>query len=151
MADPPAAIPARPALLSADFPSLRSLTSLHTIPLPHTITPTPPNSPPRAGPDRNTPRLAGAFNVYREGLEGKVVENPWRVVVGPVGEAAREEWKGDGGKGWVRGKVEGGGGWWGGGYGGGGGGFGGGWGRGGRGVGVGGVEVVGMGLRCVRW
>lgn len=84
-------------------------THLYGIPLAHTITPITPDLHTPAWerlPRPPYPALAGSLNIYTLRAEGaKVVENPYCVVIGPVSAVAREAWKGDNGKGWVKSKL----------------------------------------------
>ncbi|KAG7286266.1 hypothetical protein NEMBOFW57_008574 [Staphylotrichum longicolle] len=91
-------------------PALPALPStLYNIPLAHTITPITPDltlPPQHFRPRPAYPTLAGAYNIHSLAARGAtVVENPWRVLVGPLSPAAREAWKGDAGKGYLRVKL----------------------------------------------
>lgn len=91
-------------------PTLPTLPStLYNIPLAHTITPITPDltlPPQHFRPRPAYPTLAGAYNIHALAARGAtVVENPWRVLVGPLSPAAREAWKGDAGKGYLRVKL----------------------------------------------
>ncbi|KAK3295093.1 uncharacterized protein B0H64DRAFT_375804 [Chaetomium fimeti] len=100
-----------------------TITTLHNIPLPHTITPTPPSkhTPPSAHRTRPPyPTLSAPHhNIYALLAQGRtVVDSPWRVLIGPLGAAARVAWNSDGGKRYLRSKLVSVGGAVGGGYGG---------------------------------
>lgn len=82
---------------------------LYNIPLAHAIRPVTPDfsQPPSARRQRPSyPALAGRLNVYALAAAGvAVVENPYRVLIGPLSASARAAWHGDGGKRYLRSKL----------------------------------------------
>ncbi|KAK4235103.1 hypothetical protein C8A03DRAFT_37063 [Achaetomium macrosporum] len=80
---------------------------LYGIPLAHMVRPiTPDWSRPLHGPRPPYPRLANDLDIYTLHSQGAtIVENPWRVIIGPISASAREDWKEDKGKGYLRFKL----------------------------------------------
>ncbi|KAK4152173.1 hypothetical protein C8A00DRAFT_35142 [Chaetomidium leptoderma] len=87
-------------------------TTLYGIPLAHTIRPITPDftiTPQATRPRPAYPKLSGRYDIYALAAEGKtVVEDPYRVLIGPASASARAAWKGDNGKWYVRNKLNGG-------------------------------------------
>ncbi|KAL2148954.1 hypothetical protein VTH82DRAFT_1640 [Thermothelomyces myriococcoides] len=87
-------------------------TTLYGIPCPPAVRPLTPDlstSPrTRRGPRPAYPALGGGpLDAYALRARGaRVVENPWRVLVGPLSAAAREAWRHDGGKAYLRSRLE---------------------------------------------
>ena len=84
-------------------------TTLHNIPLRHTITPIIPDltiPPSFYRPRPAYPPLSGRYNIYALAAQGAtIVDDPYRVLIGPLSPAARHDWRADCGRAYLRGKL----------------------------------------------
>ena len=83
--------------------------TLYNIPLAHTITPIIPDftkTPSFYRPRPAYPTLSGRYDVYAGAAQGaKIVDDPYRVLIGPLSPAARQEWRADCGRAYLRNKL----------------------------------------------
>ncbi len=90
-------------------PPSHTRATLYNIPLPHTITPITPDftkPPSYYRPRPQYPTLSGRYNVRALAAQGaRIVEDHYRVLIGPLSAVAREEWRGDCGRGYLRSKL----------------------------------------------